>query len=113
MEANAFVDAWNGIAMKHYLAMVDKGFWDKGRNNGELIALMHAELSEALEATRELGGPHNSEHIPEFTGLEEEMADLVLRVMDFCVARGVDLPAALIAKMRFNATRPQRHGKAF
>ena len=93
--------------------MVDNGFWERPRNDGELIALMHSELSEALEETRGIGGPHESEHIPGFTGLEEEMADLVLRVMDFCVGRGCDLPAALIAKMKYNATRPRKHGKEF
>lgn len=30
----------------------NKGFWDKSRNFGEILALIHSEVSEALEAYR-------------------------------------------------------------
>jgi NTP pyrophosphatase (non-canonical NTP hydrolase) len=39
-----------------------------------------------------------------------EIADLVIRVADFCRANGIDLAAAVRYKMAYNETRPHRHG---
>lgn len=89
-----------------------KGWWETDRNDGELIALCHSELSEMLEGLRH--GNSASEHIPTFTAAEEEAADVVIRLMDMCEARGWNLAGAILAKMEFNATRPHKHGgKAF
>jgi NTP pyrophosphatase (non-canonical NTP hydrolase) len=82
------------------------------RNHGEMVALIHSEASELLEAIRH----HNpdSEHIPSFCAAEEECADIVIRVMDYCAEQGWDLGAALVAKHEFNISRPVKHGgKAF
>ncbi len=69
---------------------------------------MHSELSEALEALRHGNGP--SDHIPEFSGVEEELADVIIRICDVAQERGWRVAEAIIAKMAFNATRPHRHG---
>lgn len=89
---------------------VTKKFVRKGeqRNDGEMIALAHSELSEALDFIRH-GNPA-SDHIPEFSGAEEELADTVIRCMDHAVERGWKLGEAIAAKVRFNASRPVRHG---
>jgi NTP pyrophosphatase (non-canonical NTP hydrolase) len=86
----------------------EKGWWDEPRNDGELIALMHSELSEALEALRH--GNTGSEKIPDFSGLEEELADVVIRILDFAGARGLHLGEAIRAKHAYNQGRPYRHG---
>jgi NTP pyrophosphatase (non-canonical NTP hydrolase) len=90
---------------------ISKGFWEKERNKGELIALMHSELSEALEALRHGNPP--SEHIPEFTAIEEEFSDLLIRVCDMCGAFDLRLEEALEAKLLFNKGRERLHGKQF
>ena len=88
----------------------DKGFW-ASKNDAEKIALMHSELSEALEALRD-GNP-DSEHIPEVTAVEEELADVVIRILDFCGRHRFDLGDAVLLKLVNNASRPQLHGKKF
>lgn len=74
----------------------------KERNVGELIALMHSELSEALEAARK---DLLSDHIPEFFGVEEELADCLIRIFDFAGAANLRLGEAFVAKMKYNHTR--------
>lgn len=93
-----------------YTNSASHGFWEKERNRGEMFALMHAEISEALEYDRH-GNP-KSDHI-EFSGVEEELADVLIRIFDFAGGFRLDLGAALIAKMEFNKSRPHKHGKQF
>lgn len=102
-----FVYQFSLLADVVHLGAQERGWWTEPRNDGELIALMHSELSEGLEALRK---PGPSDHIPEFSGIEEELADVIIRIMDMSVARGYNLADAILAKIEFNATRPHKHG---
>lgn len=75
---------------------------------GNKICLMHSELSEAEEALR--NGNPASDHIPEFTGMEEEFADVIIRIMHFAERMNLRVPQAMFAKLDFNETRPVKHG---
>lgn len=99
--------AENGKLIHHH--MQRQGFWTSD-NTGEKIALMHSELSEALEAHRK---NLPSDHVPNLSGLEEEMADTVIRILDFCAYHRINLGDVIIQKMHFNLERPYKHGKAY
>lgn len=87
---------------------VDHGWWEKPRSAGEALMLMVTELSEAMEALRE--GSPQSDKIPGFSQVEEELADAIIRILDFAGGNDLDIEGALQAKMRFNESRPYRHG---
>lgn len=102
---------------------ISKGWYPKeGRNIGELIALIHSELSEALEEARKLlfKNTKNNNYtyflIDEETqkekpeGFSIEIADAVIRIADMCGYLGIDLEKAIKTKMAYNKIRSNKHG---
>lgn len=103
----------------------EKGFWDTERNIGEQIALMHSELSEALEEMRDPDKRLNQIYYnpmkalqgkdgkyfnkPEGFGIE--LADCVIRILETAFAYGIDMEECMRLKHEYNKLRPRMHGK--
>jgi NTP pyrophosphatase (non-canonical NTP hydrolase) len=88
------------------------------RNDGEMIALMHSELSEALEGVRR---DAMDSHLPHRKAVEVELADTVIRIFDYARAKNLDLAGAYFEKLAYNlkradhkaAARGKKGGKKF
>lgn len=90
---------------------VEKGWHENPKPVGEDIALMHSELSEALEEYRNGHQPADMRfEAAKPEGIPAELADVMIRIFDFCGLHRIDIATAVVAKMHYNSTRPYRHG---
>ena len=103
MDINKFIEKSHDIA-------ISKGWWDQEREIPELIALIHSELSEALEEYRvsENLDIRYENNKPE--GFVVELADVLIRIFDLSGKYKIDLNKALETKLKYNETREYRHG---
>ena len=122
---------------------ISKGFWDKEREVGTLLMLCVSELAEAMEADRkgQYAKIDDAEFIIDSKTIredldlavkendtikfedifrtqvkdtfEDELADTIIRILDICGARGIDIDKHIELKMKYNATRERMHGKKY
>lgn len=127
----------NELANEIHYTAVEHGWWNPAPSFGEVVALCHSELSEALEEHRAdrpmvwnqcMGADgvvpcdgrscgdwedgacalHCLATKPE--GIAVEMADCLIRILDWAAHEGVDMDDIVRTKMEYNKTRPFRHG---
>ena len=108
LESKIAVYALKMLCEEAYSTAKSKGWHETPREDGTLIALMHSDLSEALEAMRK--PDKKDEHLPDLNPVGLELADVLIRIFDYCGAKGIDLADCVDAKMKYNETRPHRHG---
>lgn len=114
---------------------VDHGWWEKEVSFGEIVALCHSELSEALQEYREnmpmeyrrcmfnkdvceqkacvayeTGGCDGNLILDKPEGVAVELADCILRILDYCGKESIDIEKILLDKHDYNKSRPYRHG---
>ncbi len=106
-----FVSAFKEVQRAVHANAVQKGFWHANSDVGCKIALIHSELSEAIEYIRNGDGPDDK--LPNRRGGEVELADAIIRIMDLAEYMRYDIAGALLAKHEFNRNRPPLHGKKF
>jgi len=88
----------------------ENGWFDKTRTFGEDVALLHSEVSEMLEAFREMDMVDTLEPSGKPIGVGSEAADILIRLLDTCYRYGIDLEKQFHIKMNYNKTRGYRHG---
>lgn len=122
----------NNLACAIYERNVEKGFYEKEKNIGEMLCLIHSEVSEALEADRNrryamltepqrnvlMGWTGSDDFVKDYKdkvkgSFEEEMADIFIRLLDMCAFKGIDIEFHVKAKMRYNLSREKYHGKKY
>lgn len=72
------------------------------KNVGELLCLVHSEVSEAMEGHRKM---LMDDKLPSRTMLEVELADAVIRCFDIAGGLGLDVAGAIAEKLSYNSTR--------
>lgn len=127
------------LAKRIHETNVKNGFYeDVPKNIGEMLALIHSEVSEALESDRkgryanlqrfmEMERTINEDHISEskddiWKGLfekyikdsfEDELADAIIRLLDLAQYKGIDIEKHIELKLHYNSLRPYKHGKKY
>jgi len=122
---SSHVFALNELSKEIHEDNVKAGWWTdlatgqkKDRNVGELLCLVHSEISEAMEGFRK---NLKDDKLPNRSMFEVELADTLIRIFDIAGAHNLDLGGAVFEKRAFNKkredhqleNRKQENGKKF
>lgn len=116
----------NELAKDIHEDAVARGLWNGSRSLSRSVSLCYSELLEAIREARD-GMPN--EYVLELNGeittdpdrfmcrkpegVAVEMADCLIRLLDWFGREGLDVDAIVARKMEYNKTRPRKHGKKF
>lgn len=114
----------NQLVTEAHQAAVRKGWWEKPKSPLEVQMLIVSEVAEATEESRKdnppiwqqgpngpiVDGHHSWDNLRKPEGELIEMADVVIRIADWCGRNGWDLEKAIKMKMQYNESREHRHG---
>ena len=119
----------NELGKEIHKNAVSKGFYEDKKNIGEMLCLIHSEISEALEADRKnnytktdiysvnqwIDDENFTHYFKENVKdtFEDELSDIMIRVMDLATFKGINLEEHIKAKMRYNSMREHKHGKKY
>jgi len=119
----------NELSKKVHENAKSKGFFDGEKNIGEMLCLIHSEVTEALEADRKNlytktnifavnGWISDTDFTVSFRQnvkdtFEDELSDVIIRVLDLCAFKGINIEEHIKAKMRYNSMREHKHGKKY
>lgn len=109
----SLLDVQNGVSKLQdlcYTLSKNAGWHHRNARPGDIgneqfcvkLALIHSELSEALEGKR---CDKKDNHLPHRSSVEVELADAVIRIMDLAGAMGLDLSGAVMEKLQYNQRR--------
>ena len=136
------VTGLNLLAKEVHRRNIEKGFWDDADNPRKIavnLGLVHSEVSEAMECDRKdsfceidnenwnIGNDTLRDDLTNFDDLqfkktfemtvkdtfEDELADIIIRVIDLAAFKDIDLEKHIELKMRYNALREHKHGKNY
>jgi len=102
----------DNLAIESSKLAKSKGWDDTHISFPEVVALIHAEVSEALEEYRKDTSIRyiyfSKDGKPE--GIPVELADVIIRILSYCGSHNIDISSAIDLKMIYNAKRSFRHG---
>ncbi len=100
MDLNGYAEICHAANMKWW---VDINTGEQlTRNKGELLCLIHSEISEAMEGERK---NLMDDKLPHRRMAEVELVDALIRIFDYAAAFGYDLQGAFEDKMNYNSSR--------
>lgn len=99
----------NNLAAKIYADNVERGWWDNQREVGTILMLIVSEIAEAMEGDRK---GLKDDHLPHRDMVEVELADAIIRILDFAGHKGYDIDGAVREKLAYNATRADHSREA-
>lgn len=126
----------NELTIDIFTANKARGFWEN-ENIGEKLALVHSEISEALEADRAGLWLAYNQNVADFyrnakktfkenpalykvsfeasvkNCFEDEIADSIIRLFDMCGRFNIDIEKHIELKLMYNSLRESKHGKKY
>jgi NTP pyrophosphatase (non-canonical NTP hydrolase) len=117
---------FNELAKTIHEGNAERGFWEGNRQLTEVVMLTVCELAEAIEADREKKWASENEYARYLNNpdpavfretikdtVQDEIADALIRILDFAHKFGIDLDFHVNAKLLYNSSRPHKHGKNY